>query len=342
MTAWAMFVQERLGRIQSPGSPLYWPYVVSAAAIAVLFLKRAAGMTVGDAVRAVASPHVWLTRSTLTDVVMTLAHETLVAVPTLALGACVSNGVLGALGERAAGAIGASGWTAPLVVQSAAVTLAMMLAIDLGTFVAHRLHHAVPFLWEIHAVHHSAEQLTLFTAHRLHPLEALLRAAVQGVCTGCALFALKLLFGHLAPAITVWGLGVGFFVHMFTNNLLHSHVPVRYPRWLRPLVLSPHVHQLHHSRLAAHRDRNFGAVFPYWDRLCGTYLDIEVRLGELAFGLDAGEDPFKHSLVRCYLYPLAFPVLALVRKLRGTSPASVAQQMPARGPRRPRSIARGQ
>src|SRR5579883_1523478 len=176
MTAWAMFVQERLGRIQSPGSPLYWPYVVSAAAIAVLFLKRAAGMTVGDAVRAVASPHVWLTRSTLTDVVMTLAHETLVAVPTLALGACVSNGVLGALGERAAGAIGASGWTAPLVVQSAAVTLAMMLAIDLGTFVAHRLHHAVPFLWEIHAVHHSAEQLTLFTAHRLHPLEALLRA----------------------------------------------------------------------------------------------------------------------------------------------------------------------
>lgn len=319
MTEWATAVQERLARLQNPATLLYWPYVVSAFLITLFFLKTASRMTLGAALRLMASPKVWLSRSTRTDVVMTLAHEMFVLAPTFAFSAYVSSSLLGLLPGGALLGGHRPGWSAPLIVQSVVVTVAMMLAVDLGTFIAHRLHHAFPILWEIHAVHHSAEQLTLFTAHRVHPIEALLRGGIQGVLTGAATLAINLVFGEVAPSISIWGMGVGFFVFSFTNNLLHSHVPVRYPKWLRPLVLSPHIHHLHHSRAVSHRNRNFGAIFPYWDRLCGTYVDEEFGPGDIAFGLDAPDDAFKHSIVRCYLYPLVVPfekVVQLVRRRR--------------------------
>jgi sterol desaturase/sphingolipid hydroxylase (fatty acid hydroxylase superfamily) len=115
--------------------------------------------------------------------------------------------------------------------------------------------------------------------------------------------------------VSIEGVGAGFFVFSFTNNLLHSHVPVRYPRWLRAWVLSPHIHHVHHSRVAAHRDRNFGALFPYWDRACGTYLDVAFESGEIPFGLDDADDPFRHSIVRCYFYPVVAPLGRLRRRL---------------------------
>jgi sterol desaturase/sphingolipid hydroxylase (fatty acid hydroxylase superfamily) len=317
--AWVTFLREHVERLQGPGTLLYWPFIASAFVFTVGFLVIATGMRLGEALREVVSRRVWLTRSTRTDVVMTLTHEMFVAAPTIALGAYVSDSVFGVARRHLLPAMPAAGvfrGHAPLLVQSAVVTIAVMLAIDLGTFIAHRLHHTFPALWEMHAVHHSAEQLTLFTAHRLHPLEALLRAAVQGLVTGSVLAALEVAFGQVAPVISIWGLGAGFFLNSFTNNLLHSHVPVRYPRWLRRFVLSPHIHHLHHSKARAHRDRNFGAMFPYWDRLCGTYLDVEVGLGDVAFGLDDADDPFKHSLVRCYVHPFVAPFEKIVRFAR--------------------------
>jgi sterol desaturase/sphingolipid hydroxylase (fatty acid hydroxylase superfamily) len=314
MTPGWTFLREHLQRLQGPDTLLYWPYVVSAWLLTVGFSVAVAKRPLGDAVRGLFARHVWLTRSTRTDVVMTLIHEAFVAAPTLALSAYVSDRLLLAL-ERHALPVGAPHWAAPPLLQSIVVTCQVMLAVDLGTFVAHRLHHAFPVLWEIHAVHHSAEQLTFFTAHRLHPLESFLRSALQGVLSGMALALADLTFGGVAPAISIAGVGAGFFVFSFTNNLLHSHVPVRYPKWLRRWVLSPHIHHLHHSRAAAHYDRNFGAIFPYWDRLCRTYLDVEFESGEIPFGLDEVDDPFHHSIVRCYLYPIVAPLLRLRRRL---------------------------
>ncbi|HXX69905.1 MAG TPA: sterol desaturase family protein [Polyangiaceae bacterium] len=316
MGTWTAFVEEHVRDLQRPATLLYWPYVVSAAVLTLLFLRKSLGMTFREGLRVVGSPRTWLARSTRTDVVMTLVHEMFVAGPTFALSTCVSNNLFGAVRGQLAPAVAAGvGWAPPILIQSILMTAAVTLAVDLGTFVAHRLHHAVPVLWEMHAVHHSADRLTFFTAHRVHPLEALLRGAIQGVLTALVMVAFSCVFGRVAPMLTVWGMGVGFLAFSFTNNLLHSPVPVRYPRWLRRFVLSPHIHHLHHSRLSAHQDRNFGAIFPYWDRLCGTYLDREVGLGELTFGLDPAKDLFRHSLLRCYLMPLFVPVERATRVL---------------------------
>ena len=53
-------------------------------------------------------------------------------------------------------------------------TLTLFLLWDLSRYLLHRLLHAIPFLWEIHKVHHSAEVLTPFTLYRNHPIESML------------------------------------------------------------------------------------------------------------------------------------------------------------------------
>lgn len=317
MVAWTAFVEDHLRDLQGPATLLYWPYVASAAAMTLLFLRTTLHMTLREALAVILAPRIWLARSTRTDIVMTLAHEMFVAAPTFALSGYVSNHLFGTLRRHFAPGLGTGVvWSPSILIQSILMTAAVTLAVDLGTFVAHRLHHTFPILWEMHAVHHSAERLTFFTAHRVHPLEALLRGAIQGVLTGLVMVAFSCAFGRVAPMLTAWGMGVGFLAFSFTNNLLHSHVPVRYPRWLRPFVLSPHIHHLHHSRLRAHQNSNYGAIFPYWDRICGTYLDEEVGLDELTFGLDPTKDPFRHSFVRCYLTPLVLTVARAVNVVR--------------------------
>ena len=58
---------------------------------------------------------------------------------------------------------------APAVV--AIQTLAMFLAYELAYWLDHYLSHEIPFLWEFHRVHHTAETLSPFTVFRVHPVE---------------------------------------------------------------------------------------------------------------------------------------------------------------------------
>ena len=59
--------------------------------------------------------------------------------------------------------------------------LAVLVA-DLVQYAAHRAYHEVPFLWRIHAVHHSTRTLDWLAGSRLHIVELLItRVAVLGV-----------------------------------------------------------------------------------------------------------------------------------------------------------------
>src|SRR5690606_14183048 len=54
-----------------------------------------------------------------------------------------------------------------------------------------------------------------------------------------------------------------------------SHANVQLPRWvdvwLRYVVVTPSLHRVHHSVDPAETDSNFGAVFPIWDLVFGTF-----------------------------------------------------------------------
>lgn len=177
-------------------------------------------------------------------------------------------------------------WQTATWIEGLLATLVTMLAIDFSAYGLHRAFHSWSWLWKIHRVHHSARFLTPLTTLRQHPLEPLLLNGIRGLAAGLALGFLHLLFPAATPVWTIGGIGAGFFFYMFTVNLHHAPIPLRYPAVLSMLLVSPHIHHLHHSRAVEHHGRNFGVVFSFWDRIFGSYQDQTFGLDELRFGLD--------------------------------------------------------
>jgi sterol desaturase/sphingolipid hydroxylase (fatty acid hydroxylase superfamily) len=129
---------------------------------------------------------------------------------------------------------------------------------DFVTYWWHRLQHGNRFLWAFHSVHHSQEQMTLFTASRRHPLEALsmvilLYFGIFNLVLGIPTRG----WMPLAAAITC------------ILSLQHAQLDWRYGRFGR-LLVSPRFHAFHHSTDPRHANANFGTVFSCWDYLFGT------------------------------------------------------------------------
>jgi sterol desaturase/sphingolipid hydroxylase (fatty acid hydroxylase superfamily) len=135
-----------------------------------------------------------------------------------------------------------------------------VLLLDLLRYGQHYLYHAVPVLWRIHQVHHSDPDYDWSTSMRFHPGEFLL---TQG--SYLAVIALM-----APPALAVLCLELADVVE---NIFVHANVAV--PGWieavLRPWLVTPDMHRIHHSDEYTEQNANFGVVFPWWDRLLGTY-----------------------------------------------------------------------
>jgi sterol desaturase/sphingolipid hydroxylase (fatty acid hydroxylase superfamily) len=123
----------------------------------------------------------------------------------------------------------------------------------------HRLAHAVPWMWRLHAVHHSSERMDWLASFRQHPLEILLVTLAQNA----PLVLLGLPLGSHALVLL-----------LLRINTVFVHADLELPRgramaWLGELVATPAFHHRHHQRDGA--PRNFSAVFPWLDRLLGTH-----------------------------------------------------------------------
>ena len=143
----------------------------------------------------------------------------------------------------------------PLGPQVVAVVL-ILVAIDAMNWVSHVGNHRAAPLWRFHALHHSQEDMNVFTTFRTHPLShasylpALLPALVLGASGTVP-----------AAAVVVYGCLV---------TLPHANL-----RWnfgpLGRVLVSPAYHRLHHANapVAGLETVNFGFVLVCWDRLAG-------------------------------------------------------------------------
>jgi sterol desaturase/sphingolipid hydroxylase (fatty acid hydroxylase superfamily) len=158
------------------------------------------------------------------------------------------------------------GW--PAVTLQIVLTL---LATDMASFVWHYQAHKVPFFWEFHKGHHSAEALhPVFV--RSHPVDTLVRSVYMNVGGGILGGGLMYLAGVDASATAAgWLLVLGACIH-FLQEFEHSHVVVSFGKTLDKVFYSPHLHRIHHSALIGHRDKNLGFTggLCLWDRLAGT------------------------------------------------------------------------
>ena len=192
-----------------------------------------------------------------------------------------------------------------------------MVAADIGFFVSHYLQHRVPFLWEFHKVHHSAEVLHPVTAYRIHPVDqAIERRSSDVAHTGLVLGAVGVSIGQPVQGL-ITGVG-GERAHIRFQRRGFAPAPFAclafvWParRRLRQPGDAPNPSQFRGAAFG----QNLGGVFSIWDRIMGT-LYVPRGREQLEFGLKAGEHSEYRSLLQLYLLPLWKSALVCLRPLR--------------------------
>ncbi len=160
--------------------------------------------------------------------------------------------------------LGTTGWVRWMLV---------ILLLDLWTYTWHRLNHAVPVLWRFHRLHHSDAQMDVTTASRFHLGEivgsSLARVPVLALI-GCNVT-------ELAVYETLLFAGVQFH---------HANValPEALDRIVRAVIVTPHLHKVHHSVELAEQNANFSSLFTWWDRAARTFR-ISAAPDTITFGV---------------------------------------------------------
>jgi sterol desaturase/sphingolipid hydroxylase (fatty acid hydroxylase superfamily) len=146
----------------------------------------------------------------------------------------------------------------------------ILLATDLGGFLQHYILHKVPFLWRLHRVHHSAEVLTPFTVSRAHPLEIVEQAITLPLLPAIVSGVMAYFTGGRLSAAALSLIGGIILYRSFMETFRHSSIWVSFGWHLNHVLYCPAMHQIHHSSLPHHHDKNMGDIFSVWDWIFGT------------------------------------------------------------------------
>ncbi len=227
----------------------------------------------------------------------------------------ISNGTIDAL----TGTFGTPAATAlPEFAVRALLTVVLFLAYEFGYWLHHYLCHRVPFLWEFHKVHHTANVLTPITVFRVHPVDTWLFVNMLAIAVGTANGVANYALGVTAHqyGLTETNLILVVFIHVYIH-FQHSHLWIAFRGLTGRVLLSPAHHQVHHSTNPVHFNKNLGSCLAVWDWMFGT-LHIPAKAPErLNFGVEpAGRDV--QTISEAYL--ASFPRAA--QTMRGAQPES--------------------
>lgn len=171
--------------------------------------------------------------------------------------------------------------------------VASFILLDFIIWLEHVASHKIPILWRIHRMHHSDGGFDVTTALRFHPLEIVLSMVWKVLIIA--------LIG--APALAVL-----IFEIVLNGMAMFNHTNVKLPIWLdrliRPFLVTPDMHRVHHSTSPDETDTNYGFSFSVWDRIFGTYHD-QPALGHerMNIGLKEYEPAKSGQLLTALLIP---------------------------------------
>ena len=164
------------------------------------------------------------------------------------------------------------------------VVLGVLLLDFIGAYLAHWVEHRIKPLWMVHLVHHSDHHVDTTTANRHHPLESLVRFT----------FTLLAVF-LLGTPIGVVMLYQSLSVVLSQFNHANIKLPNKLDVWLSYVLVTPHMHKVHHHYVLPYTDSNFGNIFAIWDRLLGTYKNLAAS--EIVYGVDVFPNEAENSRV---------------------------------------------
>jgi sterol desaturase/sphingolipid hydroxylase (fatty acid hydroxylase superfamily) len=190
----------------------------------------------------------------------------------------------------------------PIVVQF----IEIMFLTDLVQYWMHRLFHRIPFLWEFHSVHHSAQTMDWLAGSRMHVVEII-------ILRGCTVFPMYAL-GFAETAMYAYI----FFVYVF-STLVHANLRLDFG-FFKYWFVTPLYHHWHHGIEREAIDVNFAVHFPIIDKIFGTYYLPED--GHWPTGYGIGGHPVPKGFVRQFLYPF-------VREKKAEAPTGGLPTAPA-------------
>lgn len=181
--------------------------------------------------------------------------------------------------------------------------LALLLVYDFSVYWVHRLLHT-SVLWPAHAVHHSDTDMHFLTWSRGHPAE-------QFVIVSALVFSstwMGLDVKEIASLALLRALHQ-YYVHA---NLDWDHGPFHY------LLVSPRFHRWHHVDHPDAYDKNFASIFPFYDKMFGTYYNPHSAV-DMPTGIGAHTPG--HNLIALTAWPIMEWARMISAKLSSTNPA---------------------
>jgi sterol desaturase/sphingolipid hydroxylase (fatty acid hydroxylase superfamily) len=148
---------------------------------------------------------------------------------------------------------------------------------DLCEYTYHVIMHKIDALWRFHLVHHSDLKVDVSTTTREHPCETFIRTGF-----------LTLWVFLLGPVIGV--LIIRQIFQTFANIIAHTEFRLsdRVNKIVGLIFITPNLHHVHHHYRLPYTDCNYGDVLSIWDRLFGTFGELERE--DTHFGIDTHMD----------------------------------------------------
>lgn len=144
-----------------------------------------------------------------------------------------------------------------------------LLVKDFFSWCVHNLLHRIPFLWQFHRLHHSAEHMDFMVVMRFHWMEIIVYRFF--------LFVPLALIGMHPDAF----LGV-IFIDVFWGFFNHANIKVDIGPF-KYLFNSPKMHLWHHEYTTDRMNQNFGITLSVWDWMFGTVYWPEGEPDRLSF-----------------------------------------------------------
>ena len=164
------------------------------------------------------------------------------------------------------------------------VWIIAIFADDFNFYWHHRFSHTVRVLWAAHIPHHSAKNFN-FTI---------------GIRNGWFVTLYK-------PMCWIWMAIVGFEPIMIATCLiingiyqffLHTQL-VPSLGWFEKVFNTPYIHQVHHSSNVEYLDKNHGGMFIIWDKLFGTFKDIDPAI-KVKYGVLKDPDSYNPLIINTH------------------------------------------
>jgi sterol desaturase/sphingolipid hydroxylase (fatty acid hydroxylase superfamily) len=174
-------------------------------------------------------------------------------------------------------------------VQSLPFVLELFLALlvtDLFQYWTHRFFHSHHYLWRFHSVHHSTKAMDWLAGSRTHFVDIFVTRSMSYIPLYVMGFSL-ITFNTYIIFIAIHAV------------LIHANTRINFG-FLKYIISTPQFHHWHHCEEPEYYGKNFSVVFPFIDKIFGTY---HLPGNQWPAGTGLRETSFPKGYVRQLIYP---------------------------------------